>query len=146
MFSWLVWFSLVQYKILLTLFFNNGNTKGSIPTHLYICLWPWPSTPDPQINRVPLLSPRISIFAYDLDLRPLTPKSIDFISSSCLTCLPSLMKIQWWFVNPSSDSPEISLVRTKSVGTDFHVQTNGRFSNPENSLIQKYWPGTNVSW
>ena len=32
-------------------------------------------------------------------------------------------------VNPGSDIPEISLVRTKSVGTDFLVRTNGRFSN-----------------
>ena len=53
--------------------------------------------------------------------------------------------IQWWFVNPGSDSREISLVRTKSVGTNFHIQTNGWFSNPENSLIRIYWPGTNVS-
>ena len=28
-----------------------------------------------------------------------------------------------------------ALVRTKSVGTDFHDQTNGRFSHPKNSLI-----------
>ena len=28
--------------------------------------------------------------------------------------------LQWWFVNPGSDRPEISLVRTKSAGTDFH--------------------------
>ena len=53
--------------------------------------------------------------------------------------------VQWWFVNPGSDSPEISLVRTISVGTDFRVRTKGRFSNPENSLIRNYWPGTNVS-
>ena len=54
-------------------------------------------------------------------------------------------EVQWWFVNPGSDSPEISLVRTKSAGTNFRIRTNGRFSNPENSLIRKYWPGTNVS-
>ena len=53
--------------------------------------------------------------------------------------------VQWWFVNPGSDSPEISLVRTKSVGTNFHILTNGRFSNLENSFIRKYRPGTNVS-
>ena len=53
--------------------------------------------------------------------------------------------LQWWFVNPGADSPEISLVRTKSVGTDFLVRTDGRFSNPENLLIWKYRPGTNVS-
>ena len=53
--------------------------------------------------------------------------------------------IQWWFVNPDSDSPEILLVRTKSAGTNFRVRTNGRFSNPENLLIRKYWLGTNVS-
>ena len=47
--------------------------------------------------------------------------------------------MQWWFVNSGSDSAEISLVRTKSMGTDFHVRTYGRFSNPEYSLIQKYW-------
>ena len=35
--------------------------------------------------------------------------------------------LQWWFVNPGSDSPEISLVPTKSAGTDFHIRTNGRF-------------------
>ena len=53
--------------------------------------------------------------------------------------------IQWWFINPGSDSPEISLVRTKSAVTKFRVRTNGRFSNLENSLIRKYWLGTNVS-
>ena len=53
--------------------------------------------------------------------------------------------VQWWFVNPGSDSPEISLVRTRSAGTNFCVQTIGWFSNPENSLIRKYRPGTNVS-
>ena len=53
--------------------------------------------------------------------------------------------LQWWFVNPGSDSQEISLVRTKSVGNKFHVRTYGRFSNPENSFIRKYWTGTNVS-
>ena len=47
--------------------------------------------------------------------------------------------------DPGSDSPEILLVRTKSRGTGFRVRTNGRFSNPENSFIRKYWPGTNVS-
>ena len=34
-------------------------------------------------------------------------------------------------------SPEILLVRTKSVGTDLHVQTNGRFSNLEISTGNK---------
>ena len=29
------------------------------------------------------------------------------------------------FINPGSDSPEISLVQTKSVGTNFQVRTNG---------------------
>ena len=29
--------------------------------------------------------------------------------------------------------------------TNFLFWTDGRFSNPENSLIQKYWPGINVS-
>ena len=53
--------------------------------------------------------------------------------------------IQWWFVNPGSDSPEISLIRTKSARTDFLFWTDGRFSNPENSSIRKYRPGTNVS-
>ena len=38
-------------------------------------------------------------------------------------------RVQWWIVYTGYDSPEISLVRTKSVGTDFHVRTNGRFSN-----------------
>ena len=52
---------------------------------------------------------------------------------------------QWWFVNPGSDSAEISLIRTKSAGTDFLFWTDGQFRNPENSLIQKYRPGTNVS-
>ena len=46
-------------------------------------------------------------------------------------------QIQWWFLNLGSDSPEILLVRTKSVGTDFHVRTNGRFSNPEISTGNK---------
>ena len=40
--------------------------------------------------------------------------------------------IQWWFVNLGCDNPEISLVQTKSMRTDFHVWTSGRFSNPEN--------------
>ena len=53
--------------------------------------------------------------------------------------------IQWWFVNPGSDNPEISLIRTKSAGTDFRFWTDGRFSNPENSLIRKHRPGTNGS-
>ena len=53
--------------------------------------------------------------------------------------------IQWWFVNPGSDSPEISLIRTKSAGTDFLFWTDRRFSNPENLFIRKYRPGTNVS-
>ena len=56
-----------------------------------------------------------------------------------------LVKIQWWFVNPGSDSPEISLIRTKIAGTDFLFWTDGRFSNPENLFIRKYLPGTNVS-
>ena len=33
--------------------------------------------------------------------------------------------------NPGSDCPEISLIRTKSAGTDFCVRTNWRFSNPQ---------------
>ena len=53
--------------------------------------------------------------------------------------------IQWWCVNPGSDSQEISLIWTKSAGTDFLFWTDGRFSNLENTLIQKYRPGTNVS-
>ena len=56
----------------------------------------------------------------------------------------SNLKLQWWFVYQGSDSPEISLVGTKCVGTHFRVRTNWRFSNPENSLIWKYWPGTSV--
>ena len=44
-------------------------------------------------------------------------------------------------INPGSNSPEISLVRTKSAGTDFRVRTNGRFSNLENSLIRKISTG-----
>ena len=68
--------------------------------------------------------------------------SIYSISSNRLSLL---LCIQWWFVNPGSDSPEISLIRTKSAGTDFLFWTDGRFSNPENSLIRKYRPGTNVS-
>ena len=36
--------------------------------------------------------------------------------------------IQWWFVNPGSYSLEISLVWTKSAGTDFYIWTNGWFS------------------
>ena len=55
------------------------------------------------------------------------------------------VRILWWFVNPGSDSPEISLIRTKSAGTDFLFWTDRCFSNPENLLIQKYRPGTNVS-
>ena len=57
----------------------------------------------------------------------------------------SIILLQWWFFNQGSDSPEISLVRTKSAGTDFRVRTNGRIINPENSLIRKNRPGTNVS-
>ena len=53
--------------------------------------------------------------------------------------------IQWWFVNPGFDSPEISLIRTKSAEIDFRFWTDGRFSNPENSLIRKYRPGTSLS-
>ena len=53
--------------------------------------------------------------------------------------------ILWWFVNQGSDSPEISLIRTKSVGTDFCFWIDGRFSNTENLLIRKYRPGTNLS-
>ena len=56
-----------------------------------------------------------------------------------------IFSIQWWFVNPGSDNPEISLIRTKRAGTDFRSWTDWRFSNPENSLIRKYHPGTNVS-
>ena len=46
--------------------------------------------------------------------------------------IPEVIDLQWWFVNPGSDSPEISLVRTKSVGSDFPVRIDVRFSNPEN--------------
>ena len=53
--------------------------------------------------------------------------------------------IQWWFVNPGSDNPEISLIRTKSAGTDFRFLNDGWFSNPENSFIRKFRQGTNVS-
>ena len=35
-----------------------------------------------------------------------------------------IYNVQWWFVNPGSDSPEISLVRTKSAGTDFCSTSN----------------------
>ena len=52
-------------------------------------------------------------------------------------------EVQWWFVNPGPDNPEISLLWTKSVGTDFYVWTNGWFSNPENSFIRKYRLGIN---
>ena len=61
------------------------------------------------------------------------------LKSSCWKAL------QWWFVNPGSDNPEILLIRTKSMGTDFRFWTDGRFSNPENLLIRKYRQGTNVS-
>ena len=44
-----------------------------------------------------------------------------------------------------TDNPEISLIRTKSTGTDFRFLTDARFSNPENSFIRKYQLGTNVS-
>ena len=44
-------------------------------------------------------------------------------------------RIQWWFVNPGSDNPEISIIRTKSAGTDFRSGTDRRFSNPENVII-----------
>ena len=79
---------------------------------------------------------------------------INVIDSLCLSCCTMQRKvntrslsdfIQWWFVNPGSNNPEILLIRTKSVGTDLHVQTNGWFSNPENSIIRNYHPGTNVS-
>ena len=43
------------------------------------------------------------------------------------------------------NSPKISLIRTKSAGTDFLFWTDERFSNPENSLIRIYQPGTKVS-
>ena len=45
--------------------------------------------------------------------------------------------LQWWFVNPGSDSPEISLIRTKGSGTYFLFWTVGRFSNPEISAGNK---------
>ena len=60
-------------------------------------------------------------------------------------CWCGKQNIQWWLANPGSDSSEISLIRTKSAGTDFRFWTDGRFSNPENSLIWKYQPGTNLS-
>ena len=53
--------------------------------------------------------------------------------------------VQWWFINLGSYHPEISLIRTKSMGTDFRSWTDEQFSNPEKSLIRKYRPGTNVS-
>ena len=69
-----------------------------------------------------------------------------FVNQNCYqTACFFYLYIQWWFVNPGSDSPEISLIRTKSAGTDFLFWTDGRFSNPENSFIRKYRPGTNVS-
>ena len=73
--------------------------------------------------------------------------SADMCNAICPSFFNSVHNnyIQWWFINPGSDSPEISLVRTKTVGTNFHVRTNGRFSNPENLLIRKNRPGTNVS-
>ena len=37
------------------------------------------------------------------------------------------------------------LIRTESAGTNFRYWIDGRFSNPENSLIRKYRLGTNVS-
>ena len=52
--------------------------------------------------------------------------------------------VQWWFVNPGSDNPEISIIRTKSAGTNFRSWTDGRFSNPENLLIRKYRTGTKM--
>ena len=43
------------------------------------------------------------------------------------------MDIMWAYCLYSDDSLIWALiVRTKSVGTHFHVRTNGRFSNPEN--------------
>ena len=37
--------------------------------------------------------------------------------------------LQCWFVNPGSNSPEVSLIWTKSVGTNFLFWTDGWFSN-----------------
>ena len=44
-----------------------------------------------------------------------------FSSSSLCKCPRGIWHqiIQWWFVNPGSNNPEISLVRTNSSGTDF---------------------------
>ena len=69
---------------------------------------------------------------------------LSFMHNNSITFWHTMI-IQWWFVNLGSHSPEISLVRIKSVGTNFHVRTNWPFSNPENSLIRKDRPGTNVS-
>ena len=73
-------------------------------------------------------------------------------STKCFSILQNLvdsfsviLDVQWWFVNPGSDNPEISIIRTKSAGTDFCTWIDGRFSNPENLFIRKYRPGTNVS-
>ena len=68
------------------------------------------------------------------------------LAKTCLTSLQPLNRI-WQNLtrNKCSDDSLISLIQTKSAGTDFRFWTDGRFSNPENSLIQKYRPRTNVS-
>ena len=45
--------------------------------------------------------------------------------------------VQWWFVNPGSDNPEILLVQTKSVGTDFNVLDSEKLLNQEISTENK---------
>ena len=76
---------------------------------------------------------------------PVTQHYCWFISNCCIFVLNINNNLTHrWFVNTGSDSPEISLLRTKTTGTAFRFRTDGWFSNPENSLIRKYRPGTNV--
>ena len=44
-------------------------------------------------------------------------------------CRPTYKQsaIHWWFVKPGSDNPEISLIRTKSAGTDFRFWTDNHW-------------------
>ena len=79
----------------------------------------------------------------DLILRPTRQRIWKKYAKSKNVPLP--LFIQWWFVNPGSNNPEITLIWTKSAGTDFSFWTDGRFSNPENSLIRKYRLETNLS-
>ena len=96
------------------------------------------------ILKSPTLPLQVTCFKFKMDS---LYNLVTSISAHCaLDIWPQkLFQLQWWFVNPGSNSPEISLVQTKSARTDFHKSTNGWFINPENSLIQKYPPGTNVS-